>query len=190
MGGFGLLLLGVLDSSFLTMPLGNDLLVVVLSAHRHILMPYYVLMATGGSVLGCLLVDWAGRRGGAEALQKHLRGRMAYVRKQTEKRAGWALAFAALMPPPFPFTPFVLAAAALQYPRRKLLGVIGVARFVRFGIEGGLAIYFGKSILTLAESSAVEHGVVALIVISIAASTFSLQRWIRRASQPVTRASR
>ena len=52
LGGFGLLLLGILDSSFLFMPLGNDLLVVALTAQRHNRMLYYAAMASAGSVIG------------------------------------------------------------------------------------------------------------------------------------------
>jgi membrane protein YqaA with SNARE-associated domain len=57
--------MGVLDSSFLIMPLGNDLLVVALTARRHILLPYYAGMATAGSVIGCLIMDVIARRGGS-----------------------------------------------------------------------------------------------------------------------------
>ena len=56
-GAIGLLILGFLDSSFLFVPLGNDLLIIAMSARKHILIPYYALMATAGSVLGCLTVD-------------------------------------------------------------------------------------------------------------------------------------
>src|SRR5689334_23642439 len=122
LGGFGLLALGILDSSFLVMPLGNDLLIIALSARNHALMPYYAAMATAGSVLGCLLMDVVSRKGGEAGLEKRLpRKRLEYVKAKVEKKAGWALATAALLPPPFPFTPFVIAAAALKYPRKKLL---------------------------------------------------------------------
>jgi hypothetical protein len=97
-----------------------------------------------------------------------------------KKSAGWALAVASLMPPPFPFTPFVAAAAALQYPRKKLLTVIAVARFARFSIDGALAVVFGTRILRWAQSPTFIYGVVALVVISIAASAISIVSWIRR----------
>ena len=105
LGGFGLLGLGVLDSSFLVLPLGNDLVVLAMIARRHALMPYYVCMAAMGSVLGCIPVDVIGRKGGEKGLEAHVpRRRLEYVRKRIKKNAAWALAFASLMPPPFPLS--------------------------------------------------------------------------------------
>ena len=181
MGGLGLLAMGVLDSSFLFMPLGNDLLVVALSAAHPWRVAYYALMATAGSLAGCLIIDLVSRKGGEKGLDSRLpRRRLEYVKRRVRKRAGWALALAAVMPPPFPFTPFVAAAAALDYPRKRLLGVIGIARLVRFLTAGLLAIAFGRRILRLAESPAVQYVIVALVVISIAGSVYSIYGWIKR----------
>src|SRR5438552_11987997 len=84
LGGIGLLMLGILDSSFLFAPLGNDLLVVAVTArHRNVgEMLYYAGMSTIGSVLGCLLVDIVFRKAGEAGLEKHLpRKRLDYVKK-------------------------------------------------------------------------------------------------------------
>ncbi len=180
--------MGVLDSSFLVMPLGNDLLVIALTAQKHSHMPFYALMATAGSVLGCFIIDLVFRKGGEETLGKHVpKKRLDYIKCKMEKRAGWALVVAALMPPPFPFTPFVAAAAAFEYPRHKLLSIIGAARLVRFAIDGALAIAFGKRILSLAESPVVQWVVILLIVLAIGGSAFSIYRWIQRSRQPKVR---
>src|SRR5712691_865650 len=112
LGGFGLLILGVLDSSFLFMPLGNDLLIVALTARQHKMLPIFTAMATTGSVLGCWLVDGIARKGGEEGLEKMVsRRQLEFVKRRVRKSAGWAIAVASLMPPPFPFTPFVAAAS-------------------------------------------------------------------------------
>ncbi len=184
-GGTGLLVLGALDSSFLFLPLGNDLLVIALSARKHTLIPYYAVMAAAGSVLGCATLDMLFRKGGEKELEKHVSpNRLKYLRRRINKDAAWALAFASLMPPPFPFTPFVAGAAALQYPRRKLLSVIGVARLARFSIEGVLAIFIGKKLLRVAGSPAFEYAVGALIVICLVGSVFSVYRWLRQSKRP------
>jgi membrane protein YqaA with SNARE-associated domain len=184
LGGFGLLALGVLDSSFLVMPLGNDLLVIALTARNHRAMLYYAAMATAGSVLGCLLMDIVSRKGGEAVIEKHVpKRRLEYIEGKVKKSAGWALAFASLMPPPFPFTPFVIVAAALEYPRKKLLSVIAVTRFLRFGIEGTLAILFGHRILHWASAPAFQYVVVAIIVLSILASVLSVLRWVRKSGK-------
>jgi len=181
LGGFGLLLLGVLDSSFLVLPFGNDLVVLAMIARRHALMPYYVCMAVIGSVLGCIPVDLISRKGGEKGLERHVpRRRLEYVRHRINKNAAWALAFASLMPPPFPFTPFLMSAASWKYPRKKLLAVVGVARLVRFSIEGLLAILVGEKILQLARSRMVEYAVVALVIVSLIASAVSVYGWIKQ----------
>jgi membrane protein YqaA with SNARE-associated domain len=136
-------------------------------------------MATAGSLIGCFATDWISRKS-ESGQKKFVSGKhLDYIRKQVEKRAGWTLVVAALMPPPFPFTPFVAVAAAFRYPRIKLLSFVGVARFVRFLIEGALAIHYGRWIIKQAESPFLEHVMIALIVISIGGSTFSIYRWRR-----------
>ena len=184
LGGLGQFILGVLDSSFLFMPLGNDLLMVALSVRNHKLMLYYAAMATVGSILGCLLLDVVVRKHGEEGLEKFVRGRrLAYIKRKVTKKAGWALVLASLAPPPFPFTPFVAAAAALQYPRKRLLSVIGAARMVRFSVTGYLAILFGARILRWAKSPYVQDAVIAFIVLCVVGSVFSVIGWVKRSKK-------
>jgi membrane protein YqaA with SNARE-associated domain len=156
-------------------------LIVALSARTPDHMLYYVAMATAGSVLGCWLTDWLSRKGGEEGLSKRVsKRRLAYVEAQVKKHAAAALAFASLMPPPFPFTPFVMVAAALKYPRGKLLGVIGVARFIRFLVEGMLAVRYGKKILSVAQTPLIQGIVIGIVVISLGGTAWSLYQWARR----------
>ena len=182
LGPFGLLILGILDSSFLLfLPLGNDLLMVALTARKHVMLPVFAVMATAGSVLGCALTDWVARKGGEKGLEKIIAGRrLNYVKRKVKHSAGKALVFACLMPPPFPFTAFVAGAAAFQYPRKKLLVTIALARFARFSILGLLAIAFGVSILRLAKTPEVQTAILALAVISVVGSIVSVVSWIKR----------
>ncbi len=181
LGGFGLLAVGFLDSTFLFLPLGNDILIIGITSHKPSRLAYYVLMATAGSVLGCLTVDLMSRKEGEKALEKWLPAkRLSYVTASVKKNAAWALAIASLMPPPFPFTPVVAASAALQYPRKRLLLVIAGSRLLRFSIEGVLAIIFGRGILALASSPVIEDGVLALVIISVLGSAWSVREWIKR----------
>jgi hypothetical protein len=101
-----------------------------------------------------------------------------------KNRAVWTLAFASLMPPPSPFTAFVAGAAALQYPRRKLLGIISVSRLVRFLIESVLAILFGRRLLRWARSPVFEGAIVGLAIASVAGSVFVILSWIKRSKAP------
>ena len=184
LGGFGLLLLGVLDSSFLFMPLGNDLLVIALSAAHPSRMLYYVLMATAGSVAGVDFTRWVSAKGGRKGIEgDHISKRTAYVERKVKEQGGIAIATAALMPPPFPFTPFIIVAAALQYPRRKMLAIIAGCRALRFLIEGSLALIYGRRIIRMAQSPWVQGFIIALVVVSMAGSVLSICNWIRKSRQ-------
>lgn len=184
LGGIGLLIMGILDSSFLFMPLGNDLLVIALTARHQERMPYYALMATLGSVAGVFLIDALSRKGGEKGLNGRVPPeRLDYIKGKIEKRAGWAIAVASLMPPPFPFTPFIIGAAALQYPRKRLLAIIAATRMVRFSAAGVLAILFGRRIIKMADSPVVQYAIVAIVIISLAGSAFSIYSWVRRSKR-------
>ena len=164
------------------MPLGNDLLVVALTANHHERMPYYAAMAATGSVIGSYLTDLVCRKGGEKGLEKNFSGRtIQYVQRKIKNNAGWALALACVLPPPFPFTPFIIVMAALQYPRWKLLTIVAVGRLVRFSVEGGLAIVYGRRILELAKNTVLHQIVGLLVVISIAGSIWSIYTWVKRA---------
>lgn len=189
LGGFGLLALGILDSSFLFMPLGNDLLMVGLTIQHRGHMVYYAVMATAGSVLGCLVVDLVCRRIGDDQLEKMVsRKRLAYVRGKIEKRAALALVVAALMPPPFPFTPFIMAASALDYPRVKMLSVIGAARLVRFSIVGGLALAFGRDIIRISKTPEFVWTIGVFVAICAIGSVMSVLKWFRAGRRAESRA--
>jgi len=179
-GGFGLLGLGVLDSSVLFMPLGNDLLVVAFSARKPDLFWYYALMATMGSLLGCAITDYAARHLGEAGIEKFVnKDRVEKVKKKMERRGWLLLGAASLMPPPFPFTVFLMAASAVQFSRLRLFSAIGVGRMVRFTALASLAVYYGKGIIWLAKRPEVQYVILGLAAISIVGSVFSIIRWVR-----------
>ena len=181
-----MLLLGILDSSFLFAPWGNDLLVVAMTVRQpHVAtMLYYAAMSTIGSVLGCLLIDVTLRPLGAKGLEKHLPARrLKRVESKVRENAGQALAIASLVPPPFPFTAFVMAAAAMQYSRKRLLLVVGASRLVRFTIVGFLALRFGERILRWLKNPIVQGFLIGLIIFCIVGSVVSVYGWIRRSKK-------
>jgi len=182
LGGFGLLVLGILDSSFLFAPLGNDLLLVAMTSSHPTIgrILYYATMSTVGSVLGCLLIDVTLRPLGEQGLEKRLsRTRLKRVKTKVRNNAGRALAIASLAPPPFPFTAFVMAVAAMQYSRKRLLTVVGATRMVRFVLLGLLALRFGESILKWSKEPIVQGLLAALIAFCAVGSVVSVYRWIR-----------
>jgi membrane protein YqaA with SNARE-associated domain len=182
-GGLGLLIVGILDSSYLFVPWGNDLLVVALTARKHSipLMLYYSAMSTIGSVLGCLVLDVTLRPLGEKGLERYLPPRrLKKVEAKVQKSAGKALTLASLAPPPFPFTAFVIGAVALQYSRRRMVLIIAATRMLRFCVLGLLAWRFGRGILRWAQNPVVEGILVALIVICVVGSIVSVILWIKR----------
>ena len=180
LGAFGLLIVGVLDSSFLFLPLGNDLLLVALTVRHHSLLPLYVAAAAGGSTLGCYVLDLTVRKRGGAGIRKILSAkRLKYVEAKVENRAAAALLVAALAPPPFPFTPVIAAVSALHYPRGKMLGVIAAGRVVRFTIVGLLAIWLGRHFLRITQTPAFEWSMAAFIALCLVGSAISVYNWVR-----------
>lgn len=180
-GGLGLFALTLLDASFLFIPFGPDFLLVAMVAREHTMAPFYALLAAAGSVAGCAIIDPLSRKEGEKGLERLLsRHRVQSVTKRVRKSAPWALSVASLMPPPFPFTPIIIAASALQYPRRKLLTVVGIARLARYMTEALLALYFGHQLMEISRSKGVELAVIILIVISLAGSVLTAYKWVEK----------
>ena len=183
MGIFGLFLMSALDSSFLVLPFGNDLLLIALvSSHREGLTWIgYVVASAMGSVVGVAVIDALMRKAGEKGLERFVsEKRVKQLKAKIENKAGVTVFLATLMPPPFPFTPAVMTASALQSPRKKLLLAVFVGRLLRFGIEAVLALYFGRQLIAYINSDVLSYVVYGLIAIAIVASTFSLIRWFKR----------
>jgi membrane protein YqaA with SNARE-associated domain len=150
LGGIGLIPLGLLDSSLVPIPGSMDFATILLSAHGKHLWLYYALMATAGSVLGALLTFRLARKGGKEALAKKLsKRRVDKVLKAFERWGFAAIVVPALLPPPFPLVPFVIAAGAMQYSLPKFLIAITIGRFIRYTLLAFLGATYGSKILSL-----------------------------------------
>jgi membrane protein YqaA with SNARE-associated domain len=179
LGGAGLVLLGILDSSFLMLPLGNDLLLVALTASNPDRMYYYAIMATIGSTVGVIFCHYVCSRMGEKALGKKTR-QIAYVERKVEKYGGLAIGFAALAPPGFPFTPFIVVPSVLHYPVKKMAAIIFGCRLVRFLVEGSLARVYGRHLLRMAKSPVVTDVVLVIMVISLVGSAISIWGWVKK----------
>jgi len=181
LGILGLVVVGILDSSFLILPMGNDLLLIVLSARHHSRVPLYVLASAVGSAGGVLLLDLVSRKGGEKGLEKLVKpAQFERLKKKIDEHAAVALVTASLAPPPFPFSAVVIAASALQYPRSKLLSVVFAARALRFLLVGLIAIWFGRGVIRLIESQGFQWFVIGFAVLCLVLSAISVIGWIRR----------
>lgn len=162
LGGLGLILMGVLDSSVIPTPGGLDALTIVLAAREKELWFYYAAMAVIGSVLGGYLTYRLGRKGGEEALERRLsKKRLQSVHSAFERWGFGTVFIPAILPPPFPLSPFLLGAGALNYPLKKYLLALTAGRTIRFTLVAYLASLYGRSLLNLLT----KHYVTILIVL-------------------------
>jgi len=183
LGIVGLFLLSALDSSFLVLPFGNDLLLIALvSLGRSSLMWVpYVLVSAIGSIVGVFLVDVVMRKTGEKGLEHFLsQQKIEKLKKKIENKAFITVFIATVLPPPFPFTPVVMTASALQAKRGKLLGAVFVGRLLRCTTEALLALYFGRKLIAYINSDVVSYVVYGLIGVAVVLSTLSLLTWLRR----------
>jgi membrane protein YqaA with SNARE-associated domain len=165
LGGPGIFVIAFLDSSFVSLPQINDVLVVLMVTRHKAWMPYYAAMATLGSVAGCYVIYYLAEKGGDAFLRKrlkeaHLNRTLALYRKH----GLLALMVPALLPPPAPFKLFVLAAGLANVRPVSFVLAIAIARGVRYLVLGVLAIYYGDAALELMRT----HGrVVALWLVGL-----------------------
>ena len=179
LGYLGPFVLGILDSSFLVLPFGNDLLVVGLIAHHHAGFFFYVFSAACGSTVGVILLSKVARKFGEEGIRK-VAGQKQFdkLKKRIGDRSGVAVAIGCLAPPPFPFTMVIAAASALGYSLWRVAAINFVSRAVRFTVLGLLAIKFGTAILRIAKSPAFVWSMVVFIALCLIASGFSIWHWV------------
>lgn len=147
-GGPGLIVLGLVDNSAIPIPGSQDALVIILSAAQKAWWPYYALMATAGAVIGGWVTYRLARREGREILEKRISRRKAKQVENTFQKWGFgAVAIPAMLPPPLPMFPFLLAAGALQYSRGKFITALAIGRGIRYTILAFLAAMYGREIL-------------------------------------------
>ena len=166
-GGPGLFLVAFLDSSFLSLPEINDLLVVMLVIEHKARMPYYALMATLGSLTGCLVLYWVGRTGGEALVRRRFGGpRMARALALSQRYGVLAIAVPAILPPPAPFKIFVLLAGVAAVPVWRFAITIALARGFRYFMVGVLSVRYGDDAIAFIEANgrAVSLVLVGLIV--------------------------
>ena len=186
----GLLLMGALDSSLVFfLPLGIDFALIVLSARHPHLFWLYALLATAGSLVGATVTFWVGRKVGEHGLTRLMKpSRLERVKNRVSHHAGFGVAALAIVPPPFPFTAFVLASGAFGGQPWAFFTTLVAVRLVRFLAEGGLAAIYGRRLLTWMESTTFEVTVGVLIALAIGGTIVSGVAVYRGTRRPRTAA--
>ena len=179
LGGPGLFSIAFLDSSFVSLPQINDILVVLMVVADKSRMPYYALMATAGSVAGCYVIYYLAKKGGEAFLRRRVNPERMTRTLALYKRHGlMALMVPALLPPPAPFKLFVLMGGVAGVRPLHFVLAIAIARGARYLALGVLAIYYGDTALALMQTRGrdVALALVALLLVG----AFAWWAWNRR----------
>lgn len=179
LGGPGLFTIAFLDSSFISLPQINDVLVVLMVAQNTTLMPYYAGMATLGSIAGCYVIYYLAERGGEAFLRKRLKaGHIDRALGLYRRHGLLALMVPALLPPPAPFKLFVLMAGVAGVRPVPFVVAVGIARGVRYFALGTLTILYGDVALELMRTRGRE--VALWLVAAILLGALAWFAWKRR----------
>jgi membrane protein YqaA with SNARE-associated domain len=185
----GVVALAFLDSTlFFSLPFGIDAAVIILAARERRLWWAVPLLAAAGSVAGAALTFWMGTKIGEKGLERHVSPkRLEQIQSRLKKSGAIALAVLDLIPPPFPFTPFVLAAGALKVKRRLFFIVLAVTRVIRFGLEAALALVYGRRIIAWLDADTFRYIVFGCIVLALLLTALSIVRVVRATRPAHTR---
>lgn len=184
LGGFGLFLLAFGDSSFLSFPQVNDVLIVFMSVRRPDMMVWYAAMSTTGSVLGSTLLFYVGRRGGEAFLRRRFKARHLERGLRFYARFGvFAILVPALLPPPTPMKMLVLLAGTSGLRLSQFVMAITLGRAVRYFGTGYLALLYGERALDILREYGAQAGI-ALAVLVVAAGLAAYVWRRRRQARP------
>jgi len=167
LGAPGLFLISFLDSSVLTFPIINDLLLIELSIQHPARMPLYAFMAALGSVLGCVLLYFIAKKGGEAFFHRKAGDHAHAIRHWVEQNGFVGMLIAALLPPPTPFKFFVFAAGVFEVPLLSYTSAITIARLLRYFGIGYLAIRYGREALPYLKNHWLQVTLLAIVAVTL-----------------------
>lgn len=180
-GAFGLVGLGIVDSSFVPLPGSQDLFTILLTAHKREWWPIYGAASALGAVIGGYLTYRIAAKGGKETLEKKVgKKRAEKVYGKFEKHGGLWVVIGSILPPPFPIVPVLMAPGVLQYPKKKFIAALAVGRGTRFMADAYVAHIYGKAIIGFV-SQYYKPMLYALIALAVAGGIGALLyfKWYR-----------
>jgi membrane protein YqaA with SNARE-associated domain len=178
-GGVGMAIIAMLDSSFVSMPNVNDLLIVWQTIQHPDRWWYYALMTSAGSVVGSLAIYWIGRRSGEAFLQRRFKAEhVTRVRAIFERYGMWAMVVVAIIPPPAPYKIFVLLAGVGGVSTGAFALAVAIGRGIRYGLEGWLARVYGDEAAAFIRDNLATVTLWFVVAIAVVGSLFLL--WRRR----------
>ena len=178
-GGGGLFVVTFFDSSLLSFPFFPDAVLIELCISKPVLMPYYASMAALGSLFGCLVLYFIAEKAGEAFFHKHAGGKAQKIKEWVDNNGFLSAFIPAILPPPFPFKPFILAEGVFQVPAKTFILAILLGRGLRYGTEGILAVRYGDAALGYLKS---HGGTFALAVLAVMVVLYVLSHFVFRHS--------
>ena len=177
----GLFVLALAESTvFFWFPFGVDAAVILLVARNVERAWLYPVIATAGSIIGTAATLWMGQKIGEIGIARYVPERRLKAVKAKVKKKGAAIALLGIIPPPFPFTAFVLASGALKVKIARFLVALTVVRLARFGIEAWLAARFGRLAIRWLNSDAMQYTVGGIMVLALGGTAVMLYGLVRQ----------
>jgi membrane protein YqaA with SNARE-associated domain len=150
LGAAGLFFLAILDSSPLPTFGGLDIATAILASTHGPLWYEYAATATAGSVLGAYFTFRLARAAGSAYLDKKFKqNALAKFRKLFERWGSSTLFASTAIPLPTPTSMFFAAAGASDFPRKRFLGIVLVARSLRYFGIAWIAGHYGRHFLRI-----------------------------------------
>jgi membrane protein YqaA with SNARE-associated domain len=177
----GVIAMGALDSSLVFfLPLGIDFVVILMAARKPELFWLYALLATAGAMVGAGFTFWLGRKLGEHGLSKLINpNRLKRIQQRVSNRGAYAVAALGIIPPPFPFTAFVLTSGAFRLNAWHFFVTLAGVRLLRFSIEAALAAHYGRGILNWMKSDTFQWIIGVFIVLAIGGTIVSAVAVVR-----------
>ena len=175
LGAPGLFVVAILDSSILTLPEINDILVVLLVTRHKARLALYAGAATAGSIVGSLLLFTIGRKGGEAVLRRRFSVErstraMAFI----EKYGVLAIIIPSLLPPPMPFKMFVLLSGVARMSVPRFMTAVAIGRGTRYFGEGLLALRYGDQTLAFIHEHSWTVGIVLTVALAVGVAVYTL----------------
>ena len=178
----GVFLIALLDSAGVPLPTGVDAMIITISALRPALAAAAVVLATLGSLIGCLFLFYLARKGGQKYLECQTQTGKARKLRDWFQQYGLVTVFVSVLSPiPLPTKVFVLSAGALGVSPISFTLAVLAGRIPRYI---GLA-WLGSQLGSRSEEWLRQHvWHFAGIALVLAAALFLLGRYVTRKGRP------
>jgi membrane protein YqaA with SNARE-associated domain len=182
LGAPGLFVVAILDSSFLTLPEINDILVVLLVTRHKSRLAWYAGAETAGSIVGSLFLYTIGRKGGEAVLRKRFSvERSERAKAFIQKYGVLAIIIPSLLPPPMPFKMFVLLSGVAKIPAPRFAAAVAIGRGTRYFGEALLALRYGEQTMTFIHEHSITVGIVLAVALAVGFAVYLMVGRVQRA---------